>query len=462
MDKYKWRILAAVLSGSVMGPIDASIVNVIMPTIADAFGVDIASVSWVSMTYLLVLSSLLLTYGRMGDMWGFKRLYLSGLAIFALASALCGLAPSFAFLIAARALQALGAGMFMAVVPAIITSTFPAWERGKALGFSGLTVAAGLALGPSLGGFLTQIFGWKAAFYVNVPIGAASFIATKRVLPGDQREKNNSFDIAGSALAFIFLGSLLLVLSQGEKWGWLSPPVLVLISVAAVSLVLFVQVEKRVQSPMLDLSIFSYRLFTAANLASLANFMSQYVVAFMTPFYMQNYLKLEVGRVGLIMTTLPLVILVVAPFSGSLSDRVGTRWLAFSGQSACMLGLGLMTLNISSLTPSKISFFLAIYGLGSGLFQSPNNSAIMGSVPKKYLGIASSVLATVRNVGMVSGVAVATAVYTLRNSFYISKFGNETAFLFAVRDAYLVGTFIAFLGAVLALARGREERARVV
>jgi len=217
-DPKRWRILAAVLLAGLMAPLDASIINVNLPTIAGFFDAPMTLAGWVPMAYLLVLSSLLLGYGRLGDMWGYRRLFLIGIVLFVIASALCGLSPSMWFLIGARAVQAVGAGMFMAVVPAIITTTFPADERGRALGLNGMAVAFGLALGPSLGGAITGWWGWRWVFYINVPIGVAGVLWCHRLLPPDPPRSREHFDGLGAVLAFGALFGFLFWVNRLPTW----------------------------------------------------------------------------------------------------------------------------------------------------------------------------------------------------------------------------------------------------
>ncbi len=453
----RWRTLAAVLAAGLMGPLDASIINANLPTIAGFFHAPMTLAGWVPMAYLLVLSSLLLGYGRLGDMWGYRRLFLGGIVLFVVSSALCGLSPSLGFLIAARALQAVGAGMFMAVIPAIITTTFPAEERGRALGLNGMSVAFGLALGPSLGGAITGWWGWRWIFYINVPIGIAGFFWCRRLLPQDRPRPGEHFDALGAALAFGALFSFLLWVNRLPAWGLLSPAGLAAGFLALACAALFILWERRAPQPMLDLSLFKNRLFSCANLAALFNFMSQYTLVFLTPFYLRDYLGLAPERVGLLMTAFPAVVLLTAPWAGALSDRIGTRGLSVLGASLCAAALGWLALGGTGAgTPAgsgaagaaaplpPVAAGLALFGLGTGIFQSPNNSAVMGSVPRERAGIASGVLAVIRNVGMVLGVACAGAVFASREACY-------GAFVPALRDAYLSGAFYTTLSALLSL-----------
>ena len=439
----KWLVLAAVMLGSVMGPIDASVVNVVLPTIAEVFGTGISTAQWVPMVYLLMISSLLLTYGRLGDMHGYRAVYLSGLAGFAASSAVCGLSGSIGMLIAARAVQGVTAGMMMAVGPAIIVDTFPASERGRALGINATSIAIGLAIGPTLGGFIAAYLGWRFIFFINIPIGVAALLIASRILPEGEPRPGQSLDLVGAGSAFVGLFSFLLLVNRWQAMG--GPQRFGIAIVMLAALAVFIRTELTVPQPMLDLRIFSIRTFTFANLSAMLNFMSQYILVFLTPFYLQQVMGYTPDRIGMVMVAFPLAVLLVAPVSGALSDRIGTRAPAALGAGVCALALFLMARGEGLLG------CLALFGLGTGLFQSPNNSAVMGSTPKKYLGVGSAVLATVRNVGMVLGIAVGGAVLAWRMPVYGGL--TEAAF----HDAYIVGAILTGIAAVTSLVRYRSE-----
>lgn len=442
------------MSAGIMGPIDGSVVNIALPTISSVFNANVSVVGWVPMAYMLVLGSLILTYGRLGDMFGFRRVFLTGVVVFTVSSAICASAPSIWILILFRALQAVGAGMFMAMGQAIVTSVFPAKERGRALGLNGMVVAVGLALGPSLGGLLLTVSSWRSIFWINIPIGLFAFLFARSVLPFAKDLKPQKFDVAGAGLGFLALSSLLLAGSYGGEFGWKSPLVYVLTVLFFAGTWGFVRWESRVSQPMLDLSLFRNKVFAAANFAALMNFIAQSATVFLVPFYLETVLRLTPEHTGLILTTSPLVTLVAAPLSGALSDKLGTRWLAFVGQSIVTLAFILLhTLNASS-TGVDIAWRLAIFGLGVGMFQSPNNSAIMGNVPRNRLGIGSSVSATVRNVGMVLGIAVSSTVFTWQQASATGRADATAAFMAGLRAAYLVAAVLAGAGAFTSLIRG--------
>ncbi len=375
----RYSILAAIMMGSIMGPIDASIINVTLPTIAESFGVQISTAQWVTMIYLLAISSLLLFYGRLGDIVGYKKVYLTGLAGFTAASGLCAFSPAIHWLILFRGIQGLAAGMMMAVPFAIITASFPPTERGKALGINAISISVGLALGPSLGGFITSLSGWHFVFLINVPFGVAGLLWAHLVIP-ELKSQSGKIDILGAFTAFISLLSFLLFINRFQNAG-LNYVNGILFLVAVLAGISFLHIEKRIAQPMLNPKLFRNATFFFANVSALLNFMSQYVMVFLTPFYLQRVLHYAPHSVGLIMTSFPLAIMSVAPFSGSLSDRIGTKKLACFGAFLCALAMYLMSHLAESASSSDIVWRMALFGLGTGIFQSPNMSAVMGSAP---------------------------------------------------------------------------------
>ena len=456
----RYPILVALMLSGIMGPIDASIVNVILPTITEFFGVHISTAQWVSMAYLLVISSLLLSYGRVGDIWGYRKVYLLGIAGFTVASALCGFAPRIEVLILSRALQGLAAGMMTAVPFAIITASFPPTERGKAIGINAISVSVGLAVGPSLGGLIASLLGWRYVFLINVPIGIVGFLWAYRVIP-DLKGQPGKMDLLGAATALIALASFLLFVNRVQGSG-LNATTGILLLIAMVAGLGFHRAERRNPQPMLDLSIFSKATFSFSGLSTLLNFMSQYVLVFLTPFYLQRVLRYAPGRVGLVMTAFPLATMAVAPFSGALSDRIGTKVLAATGALLCALG----AFSLSQLPPTAswpdVVWRLALFGVGTGIFQSPNSSAVMGSAPRRYRGVASAILATMRNLGMVLGIATAGAVlYTFAPAGILQKLALQpadvAAFLRGLRYAYGAGAIWGLASAATSLITSKEK-----
>lgn len=396
--------------GTFMAPVDASIVNTVLPNITTYFGTDMSIAQWVPTVYLLTVSCLILLYGRLGDMVGYKKVFLTGLAGFVVASVLCGISQSIWMLIGFRALQGLTAGMLMSVGYAIITSAFPPFERGKAMGTYAIAIAAGLGLGPTLGGLIAHYLNWHYVFFINVPIGIAAVIWGYRVIPRSAARPGQKLDVVGALAALVFLGSLLLYADQGDHWGWISPVAIALLAIMALSGAFFFWTERTSAQPMLNLALFKNRRFSFGSVSAILSYMALYTLVFLTPFYLTFVLHFSMVKVGLVMIASPVATMVIAPLSGTMSDRIGTRVFAVVGMCVAATGLFFMSGLNASNDVWDVAWRLAIVGLGVGMFQSPNNSAVMGSVPPQHLGIASGILSAMRNVGMVLGIAVAGAV----------------------------------------------------
>jgi EmrB/QacA subfamily drug resistance transporter len=450
----KWLVLGAVMLGSFLGPLDASAVNTILPEITGFFDTDISIAQWVPTVYLLTISCLILLYGRLGDVLGYKKIFVAGLVAFTFTSLLCGFSQSIWMLIAFRALQGLAAGMLMAVSYAIITSSFPPSERGKALGIFAVSIAVGLGLGPTLGGLITEKWGWEYIFFINVPVGLLASLFCYFVVPLGTTKLGQRLDIAGAAIAFIFLTCFLLFANRGQDWGWLSAASVSLIVLALLSGVAFLWVERRAEQPMLDLSLFHNWVFSLANFSALLSFMAIYAAVFLTPFYLALVLGYSVLELGLIMAASPLMTLFVGPLSGAASDRIGSRGLAVGGMCLCAAGLFLLSRLTEANSGWDVVWRLAIVGAGAGMFQSPNNSTVMGSIPAFRLGIASGILTAMRNVGMVLGIAIAGAVlYNLAPVAASGQLGpldgsGVKEFIYGLRWAYIAGVAMAGISAV--------------
>jgi EmrB/QacA subfamily drug resistance transporter len=445
----RWSVLTAIGVGTFMSALDGSVVNTILPVLARSFSSSVAAIEWVATIYLLVVSALLLGVGRAGDLRGHKRMYLGGFVLFVIGSALCGVAATAHLLIGMRALQAIGAAMLYANAPAILTKTFPAEQRGRALGAQAMFTYLGLTAGPSLGGWLAQAFGWRSVFYINVPIGALGIILGIRAIEDDRPDQTGEpFDFSGAVLFTAGLVALLVALDQGHAWGWLSPLTLGIFVFAVAVLAVFINVERRRANPMLDLSLFRSRVFSAATVSALLNYICVYAVLFVLPFLLIQGRGLDTQRAGLVLTAQPIVMAIVAPISGARSDRIGSRLPATSGMIILAIGLTVIAELTERGSLLMIAGGLAIVGLGIGLFSSPNNSSLMGAAPRHRQGIAAGVLATARNVGMVLGVGVAGAVFTT-----ILARGGDNALVHGVRTSLFVAAAIAAVGALTSFVR---------
>ena len=447
------------MMGTFMATLDSSIVNVALPVIASSLGADLTTIQWVVTAYLLTISSLLPMFGRIGDMFGRRMIYTHGFLIFTIGSIACAIASSVGLIIAARVLQAIGAAMIMSNSQAIIAVAFPGKERGRALGLIGTVVALGSMSGPALGGVLVGAFGWESIFYVNVPIGLTAFLAGKLILPDDEERKSESFDFWGAILFSLGMVSLLWVLSQGHEWGWLSYKSIVFLIVAAISLGAFLFHEQQMAHPMIELSLFKSWPFTAGSLTGLLSFMAMFSNTMLMPFYLHSVLNLTPTQMGIVISPFPIMMAITAPISGYLSERINQIYLTTSGLAIVVVGLlYLSTLNEQAAL-WHVAIGQAVMGLGNGIFQSPNNNSVLNAVPQKNIGMASGINALVRNIGMVSGTAVAVSVFENRRQQILNSTVSPdsvrllTAFLEAYHSALIVGAGFALLALLISLSR---------
>jgi EmrB/QacA subfamily drug resistance transporter len=463
----KWLIFAFVAIGIFMSTLDSSIVNIALPTIMNDLGTALATIEWVVMIYLVTVSSLLLSFGRLSDIKGRRWVYSRGLIVFSVGSVFCGLAKNALWLIAARCFQGVGAAMIMACTPALVVETFPASERGKALGMIGTVVACGLTTGPALGGFLLHLFSWRVIFYINVPIGIATAVVISRLLRGSHADRtaNESFDWMGSALLTVSLVCMLLALSHGYSWGYTSLRTLFFSSISALGMLGFIWLETKTAHPIVQLSLFSIRLFTLPILSAVALFITLFTVVFLMPFYLTHPCGYPVGKVGLLMITLFAFLFFISPISGTIYDRFGSRILCTVGM--IILAFALICLSALSAGQSslQIAWRLALAGLGTAIFLPPNSSAAMSAIAANRRGLAAGTVAMARNLGMVIGVAQAGAIfnsifYAISGGLSLKVYRPELApiFMASFRYAMAAGAVVAVIGAVLAFLRGPEQR----
>jgi EmrB/QacA subfamily drug resistance transporter len=447
MSDRRWSVLVAIGVSTFVAGLDTSVVNTVLPLLSHELHTSVAAIEWVSTVYLLVISALLLGVGRAGDLRGHKRMYLAGFAVFVVASALCGAARDANWLVGMRALQGIGAAMLFANAPAILTKAFPADQRGRALGAQATFTYLGLTAGPALGGWLAQVFGWRSVFYINVPIGLLGIVLGWRAIDDDRPHADaERFDYAGAALFTAGLVALLVALDQGHAWGWTSPLTLTLGTAAIALLAAFVAAEGRRTNPMLDLSLFRSRVFSAATVTALFNYICVYSVLFVLPFLLIQGRGLGTQQAGMVLTAQPIVMAIVAPISGALSDRIGSRAPSTLGMVVLALGLFLIARLSDGGSLPAIAASLAVVGLGIGIFVSPNNSALMGAAPRHRQGIAAGVLATARNVGMVLGIGISGAVFT-------TVLAQAGTLVRAVQESLYVGAAVALMGTVTAFVR---------
>jgi EmrB/QacA subfamily drug resistance transporter len=433
--------VTAVCIGAFMGQLDASIVTLALPALERSFHSSLAAVSWVGLSYLLVLVATVAAVGRLADMVGRKLLYIYGFVIFIGSSALCAAAPSLIALDCFRALQAVGAAMLQANSVAIIALAVPRQRLGRSLGVQGAAQALGLALGPSVGGLLLAAGGWRLLFLVNVPIGLVGMAAALLFIPRSEHLQNRArFDWLGFALFFPAVVALVFAISQGHHQGWTSPLMVMVVAVAAVLGAGFVLWERRCQSPMVDVSLFHRVRFTAGVSSSVLAFMVLFGVLVVVPFYLERASGYGAVRTGIELMVMPVALGLVAPFAGRMADQFGVRLPAAAGMATAAAGLGAL----GWLRPPTAGFLglLVMVGAGLGLFMAPNNAGIMAAVPSEQSGLASGLLNMSRGVGTALGLAVTTAVF--------SSLGGDGGVPPVVRTAFSTAVLVLAVAAVLA------------
>lgn len=451
-----WYVVGTVCVGAFMGQLDASIVTLAFPTLQHDFHAGLGAVTWVGITYLVVLVATVTAVGRFADMIGRKLLYTYGFIVFIIGSALCGLAPSLVSLDAFRALQGIGAAMLQANSVAIIYLALPPGELGRGIGIQGAAQALGLALGPTVGGLLIALGGWRLIFYVNVPAGVVGAALGWFLIPRSRHLQGRiAFDWLGFGMFVPAIGAFLAALSVGNEVGWASPAILTLLAVSVALGVAFVRHERSAASPMLDLGLFSRVQFSAGIASGLLSYLVMFGSLFVVPFFLERALGQSPGTTGLELTVMPVALGIVAPLAGRLADRLGARPLTVSGMvisAAFLVALALFHRN-----QAAFLLELAVLGAGLGLFTPPNNAAIMGAAPREQSGVASGVLNMTRGMGTAMGLAVTSLVFGLVAGARTAS-ASATTRGFEVSALFLAGAAVA--AALLAAMRGRAALSR--
>lgn len=454
-QKRRWLIIVVINLFTFMATLDGSIVNIALPAISRELGLPVAQTEWIVTSYLMMICAAILLFGKLGDIYGKIKVFRIGMMIFTLGSLLCGLSHSLTALVASRLLQALGASMTMANNQGIVTDIFPASERGRALGLTGTFVSLGIIAGPSLGGLILSGLGWEYIFWVNVPVGLIALAVGWRTLPADLNKFKVRIDAGGSLLFSVFIVLLFAGLLLGQQYGYRRPLIAASMVAALIAFAAFILLERRIKAPLLELSLFRNPLFSLSICCGFLVFVSNASFNIIAPFYAQDILGLSPTHAGLLMMVFPLVMVVVAPLSGALSDRIGSELPTFIGLLVLVLAqIGMARLDLHS--PIWLAgLWMVMLGLGSGLFQSPNNSLVMSAAPRTQLGIAGSINALIRNVGMVVGITLATsllfAVMSARAGSRVQDFdpARPDLFLAGMHVAFLTAAGICLAGALL-------------
>jgi len=446
-NRYIALIVATM--ASFFTPFMASAINIAIPSIGSEFAADVILLSWIPTVYLLAAAVFAVPFGRIADIYGMKKIFTYGIIIFTIASFLCAIAPSIYLLIIFRVLQGIGSAMIFVTGLAIITSVYPPKERGKAIGINIASVYIGLSMGPVLGGILTQYFGWRSIFIVVIPLGLLVLALTMFKLKGEWAEcGGENFDISGSIIYSIALVMLIYGFSilPGELG-------IILVILGVIGILTFSLFELRIKNPVFEIRLFKNITFGFSSLAALINYSATFAVVFLLSLYLQYIKGLSPQSAGLILVAQPVVMAVTSPIAGRLSDKFSPGLIASIGMAVTTISLFFLIFLNNSTSFDYIIIVLIVLGLGLGLFSSPNTNAIMGSVEKKFYGIASATVGTMRLIGQMLSMGIALLIF----SVYIGNVqivpSNYPALLTSIQTVFLLCTILCFIGIFASLAR---------
>jgi EmrB/QacA subfamily drug resistance transporter len=459
-ENRKWWTLGALSFALFMVMLDNTVVNVALPAIQKDLGIGVSELEWTVTAYALTFAVLLLSGGKLGDMYGRRRIFMIGLLVFTVSSLVCGLSSSAPELIGARAVQGVGSALMMPATLSIITATFAAAQRGMAIGIWAGVSAMALAIGPLLGGVITEHISWNWIFFVNVPIGILAVIAAIVVVPESRdMSREQRLDLPGLVTSGIGLLALVYALIEAHRLGWTSATIIALFAVAAVALTAFVFLELHQRLPMLDLSLFKNGTFTGANLVAILVTLAMFGIFVFFPIYMQDLLGWSPIQAGAALLPWTILIVIFAPIAGKLSDHVGSRWLMAGG----MATVGLCCLELSTVAVGSTFWRLLpgfiLGGLGMAFVMTPMSAAVMGSAPVDKAGVASGVLNTFRQVGVALGIAITGAIVTNREAAARAAGADPPhAFVHGLTFAMRVSALICFGAAIAAAVLVRKVR----
>ncbi len=447
----KRAALAVAALGAFVTPFMGSSFNIALPSIGRAFSAGAVVLGWLATVYLLTSAIFLVPFGKLADIYGRKKVFLTGLLIYSASSLLCGLATSLEHLMALRVLQGIGAAALFGTGVAIITSVFPPGERGRALGINVSSTYLGLSLGPFIGGIMTQYLGWRSLFLLNALLAFATAVVTLTNLKGEWRgAPGEKFDLPGSLVYAVALSGFIYGFSHlPQRMGWL------LTGLGIGALLAFIWWENREQSPLINMELFRKNpAFTFSNLAALINYSATHAVGFLLSLYLQYAKGLLPGKAGTLLIAQPLMMAALSPLAGRVSDRVEPRILASSGMAVIVVGLTALSFLGQNSPVGFLLAILALLGLGFAFFSSPNTNAVMSSVEKRFYGIASATLATMRLIGQMLSMGIATMVLNLFLGNAPVNSQTLPTFIRAVKILFGLFAAMCFGGVFASLARG--------
>ncbi len=440
--------------GLFLGSLDIT-VNVALPDITSDLGTDLRTIQWIIIFYVGSTAGLQLSLGSAADIYGLKRFYLIGLGVYTLAVLLIGLAPNLTLVFGLRIVQAIGNGLLLASIPALVTSIFPPEERGQALGVMSGVATLGLITGALAGGVLVDTFGWRAIFLARVPLAIIAIaLALVFLREPMKRAAAKAVDYRGGITLFVGLVSLILFLTLGGRTGWVTPQVVGIAMLSIAGFAAFTYFERRSANPVLDLSLLRHRVLAPAMTASFLMYLATFVNWFILPFYVSDTLGYDAKSLGLLLMIMTAAGAITAPIGGWLSDRMPPAYLMTIALVIASLSTLWFTQLDSNSTIVEVSLRLAVTGIGLGLFQASSATLIMGTVSRDRLGTGGAILALSRSLGTVSSVAIMSAVFAGRLAFHSSPLAHSTgdpAFVLAFSDTYLIASVIAALGTLVSI-----------
>ncbi len=451
-----WYAVATVCIGAFMAALDASIINVALPSLQRQFHTPMNEIEWVSLAYLLSLASTILIFGRLADMIGRRWLYIIGFGIFSLSSLFCGLAPTLSMLIVSRMLQGIGAALLQANSVSIITFATPKKDLGKAIGFQASAQGIGLSLGPVVGGTLLSFVSWKWLFFMNLPVGLIGTILGIVFLPKDSVKNHKAkFDYMGAMFLIPSLISIIYFLNMGLKLGWNSPVIIGCFAIAITSSFLFIRLERKRTEPLVHLGLFKNIHFTMGNITSTMSFIIMYAVLLLTPYYLDEVKHLPIFQASFLITVIPIGMTIFTPISGMMADHRGPGIPAILGLSMVTAGAFMLAFIDATGTYIITCTGLFLIGSGIGMFTPPNNSHVMGSVPKDRLGITGGILNMSRTMGMGLGVTLGGMTY----QFFLNLYGDSqlSHLLLTFRSSYFVIALFSLLTLIITFKNYKKE-----
>jgi len=468
-DNYKWMALSSTSLGALLSVMSGSTLIIALPNIMKELKVGMGIITWILMGYMLVLTILVPSVGRLADIIGRKKLYVAGFAVFTFSSLLCALSNSGMQLLIYRLIQGVGGALMVANSTAIVADAFPKKELGKALGINAMIISVASVFGPIIGGLLVS-FGWRSIFYINLPIGIIGTLwAAIQLKDINISGQHQSFDIMGTLVFSVGMTALLSAITWGSFNGWMHAQVFVLLIIAVIAITAFVKVENTVEVPMLDMRLLKTKILAFAFASTFFNGIARGAVTILLVFYFQGIKSIDPIMAGILLAPMAIAMFIVSPISGILSDKYGSRILSSLGLMISALGLfGLMRIN-SNTTTIELIVWMAIIGAGSGLFFSPNTSSIMGSVPADKRGIAAGVRTMATNAGNVLSIAISMAIImstvspaAMQGLFVGTQVGGKgieiAKFIGGLRAAFAISFGFSILAAVLSYLRGPEPK----